>query len=1023
MSNKILSSIKKLLNPPVALSRLKYPFLAGAASLAPNIALADETLKLAGNNAWPIYVYGNPRVVYDILTSAALFINPQFGDSGFRYALYTLSLVGFLILAVRAGYDPGKNFIKMFTYIIFVWVVTIFTFNISVNADVIDVLNADGNNSYIVQNAPALAVVPMSFMFKVGRYIDDKTQTIYTIPDTFKSNTPGVGTFNLFGKMVEAADRFTLQNTYLKQSISNYTTDCVVPALATNRVYANLPDGSVLRGTEALKHTTNYWATLETAKHASIFTKYYPNLNNPSWTADLPASISSSFTPSDPNISPAAGLITTCSAAFEAMSGDLDREAESLKTLAAKQFSATGTTTLFEGIFNEMLVAASTANVTPASAIKQRALLAQSGESFRSAAVSVGNNEVMQNLAVAQAEVQQKSTWAAAFATFNNMMGYVYVVLQAFIFAITPIIVLALVVPGMGTKIVGNYMQIMLWLALWPPMLGIINYVITLFGIDAVKGAYSLGQGYATLSNTSLISERTANLTLAAQFLGTMIPMISWGIIKGAMAFTEFISAGVGSQFASQAGAQAATGNFSLNQGSMNNLTLDKMSTTASASVGFDAIRGMNAASASQITTAAGGSNYSVAGKDVDLSRSLQQASSAAETYQKTVSSSVSQALNNAKSWGQAVDHVKSTTSGAQRVAALQALAQIATAATGSQSLGDAVAKGDSASVNYQTEAHKGTETTAGVRGEAKTPSALPVGAAANAGYNAKAGTSQATQVSNGQNTSTTNTGGNSQAITGTAGTGLAGSTGDTQAAGTDNGRRINASTSWNQQESLSKARQIAEARSQQLQATLTEARSLNMATNMDAVRAQALISQLNTLTQGQLQSMDQLAQGRTAAANEAQTAIDKTTAATGDPQHNGAGRPAEAQRIKAEADAAAAEAQRGASAVRGDTAERVAGLKDKAKGMADTTAGNVRNGQNNLARDAGTVNERGSAVRAAADTALTHNGAADDAARLATNGTAAHESVKAGQRGPADRALDAVSGLLPDIPNKENKP
>lgn len=997
----------------------------------PQLAHAAETLKLGTNNAWPIFVYGNPKVVRDILVGVSLMIDPQAGESGFRYAMYAISLVGFLVLAVMAGYDPAKNFIKMFSYVIMVWIVTLFTFNLKVNADVVDVLSQDGNNSYIVQNAPALAVIPMSFMFKLGSYLNNQIELAYNIPSTFKTGTPGVGTFNLFGKMAEDSGKFVITSPSLRQSLSAYAADCVVPAIATGRLSGagrdSLKQPVTYYGTEAIIKSSDYWATLGTAAHNSILTKYYPKVSDANWYTKLPQAIRDNLPASNPeamvSVSPSTGIIVPCSAAYTTIGADLDKEAESLKNQTAAQFSTTGTTTVYETIMNEFLAAASTGYSSPASYMKQQALIDLSAETFRNSATAAGNNEVMQAAAIAQAEAQQKSTWGAAFHTFNNMMGYVYVVLQAFIFAITPIILLALVVPGMGKGITGNYIQILLWLALWPPMLGVINFVITLFGMDAVRGAYADQGGFRNLSNTAMISQRTNDLVLAAQFLGTMVPMISWGIIKGAMAFTEFISAGVGSQFASQAGAQAATGNYSLNNGSMNNTTLDKTSLAMSAGVGFDGVKAAHSASALDITRNAGGSSMAASGKSVELGRVLGQTAQAAESLNETVSTSVNSALANAQSWGQVVDRVKSSTTGVSQQAALQRVSQLMRQTGVSESAANAAAAGDSAAVGKAVTAQ--TASSAKLELSAGLPRWL--GIAPSGSMQKGAETGEAVKTDKGQNAATTNSAG--QVVN--AGTGASGGTAaaSVQAAtkAAEAAKRESTNHGFNQAETLQKATSLQTAHSKQVQAAISETRSLSMATDLDAVRADAAIKRLEALTGANLKSFGQLEQDRLHAKDAADTLIANTGNRVGNADKPGE-RPAAATAIHNAAFAAGQAAAGAASTL--PTRQEIEGGVARHHGATNDRMASDQEAQAALAARTAAQQEeirrKGTAVAGAVDGAATVPGGFKDgkdefeghpkpvAATPAERGNQESELVALGLADPSNAEAPAYTAKNP---------
>ena len=51
---------------------------------------------------------------------------------------------------------------------------------------------------------------------------------------------------------------------------------------------------------------------------------------------------------------------------------------------------------------------------------------------------------------LAQGEQEQVSGWATAATIFRQMSGYLYAILQALTLAITPLVIIALFIPGTG---------------------------------------------------------------------------------------------------------------------------------------------------------------------------------------------------------------------------------------------------------------------------------------------------------------------------------------------------------------------------------------------------------------------------------------------------------------------------------------------------------------------------------------------------------------------------------------------
>lgn len=195
--------------------------------------------------------------------------------------------------------------------------------------------------------------------------------------------------------------------------------------------------------------------------------------------------------------------------------------------------------------------------------------------SIRAAAVASGDSALVTSLAVAQGKQSQISSWATSAALFRDLAGYIFSVLQAFIIGIAPIVLAVTVVPGAGKRILLSYSQVLLWLALWDPTMSIINYIVSLYGQGELGPTLGSTGGFSMM-NQGVITQMTSNMELAAGFLASTVPLITWGLVKGGLAFTDFVVGAVGSSFATTAGAMAATGNVSLGNFSMDNQTMNQ---------------------------------------------------------------------------------------------------------------------------------------------------------------------------------------------------------------------------------------------------------------------------------------------------------------------------------------------------------------------------------------------------------------------------------------------------------------
>lgn len=667
--------------------------------LFPASALAEAGVtNPVGKSAWDLYVYGNGSVIFATMNGIKMLMVPDAGNSGFDILLLLLATLGFLVLAIGAGFDPGKNLIRMFTYILVVWGVSFGSTKLTTNINIIDMVGSEAGSErvYTVSGVPALVGLPAALVSQVGRYFTEVMETYFDYPAEFKMTAGAAGQFNLFAKMLDDTTKFRLADPNLRQSISAYTANCVIPAMARgvfgyckDRTDNCARDSNVwVAGREALTSAPSYLELLASARHNSIMTTYWParaegetesawlgRIQNTALRAQLQSGDDLTITAARAR---QMGVIMSCNEAFLLIAYDAEAHAEDLYNGSAQAWARTGTQVPFEQAFQTMMANTAAPGSQfagfsrPSGYILQQAMINSSAGTFRAAAAQTGNSEVMQAAALAQAEAQQRSTWVASFHMFNNMMGYVYSVLQAFIFAITPIVVVALMVPGLGKGIFTNYAQILIWLTLWMPMLALINFMITMFAVDSVQGITVFSNGAITAENNGQISERINNLIVAAQFLGTMTPLITWGLVKGTLAFTEFISQGVGSAFASQAGAAAATGNMSMNNMSMDNTTMSKFSTQMSSSVGFGTVSApMNAAAMSLTANTGGGQVTTGENSGVQLASQLSSRASRTAQELRQSAESFSKSEGTDTSWSSLMREAYSKTSGAARDIAL----------------------------------------------------------------------------------------------------------------------------------------------------------------------------------------------------------------------------------------------------------------------------------------------------------------------------------------------------------------
>lgn len=521
-------------------------------------------------NTWDLYVFGDGNAVGDILENISLFINPTSGNTGFRALIATMAVTGLFVSVLQAMLNPAQGFIRVMMLIGTYLIVSLTTFSMRLNVNVIDSINT--GNARVVQDVPfSVGIMPV-VISKVGYYLTESLETFLQIPgDNSRafSLTRGTsrGHFNLFGKLVADLDKLRINDPSLKKSYSQYIADCAIPGMALGK----------LSLTE-MQASKNLLTTLEKAATPALLTRYFYS--------------STTTGGSGPNSD-----VVSCRDAMNNLKTELNDYGNNLRDASAAQLDNTGIrvdqeiayNALFKSLITGNNAAGGTNGSTSTSTLMlQKAMVSSTSDAFRKAAAQTGNNELLQAARLSEAELNQRSAWVLGAETFKNMMGYVYIVLQCFIFAMVPLILIALMIPGLGRSILVNYVQIMLWMALWLPGLAVVNYLINLFGRGEMSQAANNSGSPPGINiyNHMALSEAGNNLVVAAQFLGTMVPTITWGLVKGAMAFQEFISAGVGSSFASSAANGLASGSLSYGNLSANTGKMNDFNTSTSVSTG-----------------------------------------------------------------------------------------------------------------------------------------------------------------------------------------------------------------------------------------------------------------------------------------------------------------------------------------------------------------------------------------------------------------------------------------------------
>lgn len=147
-------------------------------------------------------------------------------------------------------------------------------------------------------------------------------------------------------------------------------------------------------------------------------------------------------------------------------------------------------------------------------------------------------------LMVNQAIQQRNTQWAGEQTLFMTTVRPLVTFFEGFVYALTPIMAFIIVLGGMGIKLIGRYIQMILWIQLWLPVLAITNLYIYMASREELiaityTGTSSIESFYAL--NTT--ADKLDTWIATGGMLASATPLIALFIITGSSyAFTTLSS-------------------------------------------------------------------------------------------------------------------------------------------------------------------------------------------------------------------------------------------------------------------------------------------------------------------------------------------------------------------------------------------------------------------------------------------------------------------------------------------------
>lgn len=170
-------------------------------------------------------------------------------------------------------------------------------------------------------------------------------------------------------------------------------------------------------------------------------------------------------------------------------------------------------------------------------------------------------NAALQTFAYTRGMDQLRATFFSVGDLVGSWIQYFKNAIEIITYALFIFVVLLSVFP-FGMRVLKNYCLTLMWLQCWAPIYAIINLIISFYA----KANNASSNGSLTLETILAVSQANVDMTGLAGYLTILVPMISWGMVKGMESTFSHINHSFGGLMQSAVGsgvAETTTGNFS----------------------------------------------------------------------------------------------------------------------------------------------------------------------------------------------------------------------------------------------------------------------------------------------------------------------------------------------------------------------------------------------------------------------------------------------------------------------------
>lgn len=575
---------------------------------------------------YQIYSFGNGEILKGVFNAIAMCLNSHSGS-----LFVPLIRIGLLIGATLAIiYVLHGNYMRAFVgWIIPITAIMQVLFVPQATVWIIDPVSRYHEK---VDHVPYGLAMVSSYISRVGYVITEQIEKVFVLPDDLKYQKTGA----LFGSyLIQQAKTFHITNENLAENMRQFVGQCVVYDALLGKKYT----------IDDLRNSPNIWELVSNeASPARSFLWREPRAEGQQQSRPE---------------------IVTCRRGVELFNRQWGGEINRACTIFGQK--------IFGNILNpraELLKYLPIAyghladmGQSAADILKQNLMIYAVVDGIEQKSVAVGNAP---NFAVRRAYLQQRTNYETIGAMAAEMLPTMKSTLEAIAYA-TFLFVIPLSLLPMGWRFLSSWVQILLWLQMWPPLYAVLNYIMTMAARSKSIAALSLSnKAGVTIASSVGLANINADISAMAGYLAMSIPFLCIAIVKGVGSFANLASnlTQVSQSAASQAANDAVTGNYNfgnIQEGNRQISNVNMLSHSYAASYRAGSFHQSDGRT-DLLTTADGQQILNVSSSNIPVSinaaetKTAQLSQMASNHHQKAIANSEASSKNLASSYRELVD-------------------------------------------------------------------------------------------------------------------------------------------------------------------------------------------------------------------------------------------------------------------------------------------------------------------------------------------------------------------------------